>query len=251
MTTFIHLSDSHIGLPDANGHWETALKIIKARRPDFVLHTGDVTELGHQVDFEKARADLDSLGIPWRAIPGNHDIGDGPPVGKGPDPDALKRYDIALGPSRFIYPLGSWTLIGMSGLEFGTERQADSSARAWLSQAIDSVSGPIILAFHKPVFVDDINEVTETSAAMPACARSHMAENLHLPNLKLVLSGHRHAHRVIQNEVVSTVWAPAVNGPPENTPPMARTSALPAMLEFRLSAHGYQHQIIPLHETET
>ena len=251
MTTFIHISDSHIGLPDANQHWETALKIIKARQPDFVLHTGDVTEYGHQADFEQARADLDGLGIPWRAIPGNHDIGDGPPAGKGPNPDALKRYDIALGPSRFAYPLGAWTLIGMSGLEFGTGGSAESAAKAWLIQAMASVSGPIILAFHKPIFVDHIAEVTESSAAMPAYARAHLAVRLRQPNIKLVLSGHRHAHRVIQNDLVCTVWAPAVNGPPETTPPMAGTSALPAMLEFRLSPHGHQHQIVPLHEAKT
>lgn len=251
MTTFIHISDSHIGLPHAEQHWETALKIIKARQPDFVLHTGDVTEHGHQSDFEQARADLDGLGIPWRAIPGNHDIGDGPPAGKGPDPMHVKRYDIALGPSRFVYPLGSWTLVGMSGLEFGTGCCADMAAKAWLAQALASVSGPTILAFHKPVFVDHMADATDSSVAMPACARADLAMHLRQPNIKLVLSGHRHAHRVIQNDVISTVWAPAVNGPPETTPPMAGTPALPAMLEFRLSAHGHQHQIIPLYGAET
>lgn len=249
MARFIHISDSHLGLPGARRCWEYALKTIKARQPDFVLHTGDVTEHGRQQEFEQARADLDGLGIPWRAIPGNHDIGDGPPTGTGPDPSAVTRYDAVLGPSRFIYPLGSWTLIGISGLEFGSGQRSDASARKWLLQAISTVSGPIILAFHKPVFVDHMGEHTETSAAMPACARAHLAASLRLPNLKLVLSGHRHAHRVIQNDAISAVWAPAVNGPPEATPPMAGFRAPPAMLEFHLSRHGHQHQLVPLQET--
>ena len=246
MATFIQISDSHLGLPGAENRWSLAMSAIKARQPDFVLHTGDVTESGSEEQLRIARRGLDTLEIPWRAIPGNHDIGDSPPAGSGPDAAASERYDAALGPSRFTYPLDGWTIVGMSGLTFGTGRRDEAADWRWLSDALSSADGPTILAFHKPVFLDHVDELAETSSAMPTCARANLLPHLRATNTKLIVNGHRHAYRALQSDLLACVWAPSLAGPPESTPPMAQAPYPPGMVEFHLSPHGFQHQLIPL-----
>jgi 3',5'-cyclic AMP phosphodiesterase CpdA len=74
------VSDTHLSgrAPDALHNWDAVVREIERTGPDLVVHLGDLTLDGtdNRQDLEDARAALDRLTVPWRAVPGNHDIGD-------------------------------------------------------------------------------------------------------------------------------------------------------------------------------
>jgi 3',5'-cyclic AMP phosphodiesterase CpdA len=71
--TLLHLSDPHFGTerPEAV---DALRRLALAERPDLVVLSGDITQRARRRQFAAARAFLDSLGAPWLAVPGNHDI---------------------------------------------------------------------------------------------------------------------------------------------------------------------------------
>jgi 3',5'-cyclic AMP phosphodiesterase CpdA len=100
--TFAHLSDLHLSSPagaslgallgkrtlgylswrwrrrSAAGPaaWSALVRDVEAMRPDQVLITGDLTQLGLPTEFAQARRALESLGDASRVtvVPGNHDV---------------------------------------------------------------------------------------------------------------------------------------------------------------------------------
>jgi predicted phosphodiesterase len=76
----IQISDTHLSAekPHFLDNWRPLADWIKAQRPDLVIHTGDVTVdgAGNEADLAYAARLLDELGVRWRAVPGNHDVGD-------------------------------------------------------------------------------------------------------------------------------------------------------------------------------
>jgi len=79
--TFAQISDSHIGFnkppnADARATFREAIAKLKAlpQRPDFVIHTGDVSQLSRDEEFDDAEQMLKELGLPVFYIPGEHDM---------------------------------------------------------------------------------------------------------------------------------------------------------------------------------
>ena len=79
--TFAQLSDSHIGFnkppnADARATFREAIAKVKAlpHRPDFVIHTGDVSQLSRDDEFDDADQMLKELGLPVFFVPGEHDM---------------------------------------------------------------------------------------------------------------------------------------------------------------------------------
>ena len=79
--TFVQLSDSHIGFnkppnADARATFREAIAKVKALpvQPDFVIHTGDVSQLSRDQEFDDAEQMLKELGRPVFFVPGEHDM---------------------------------------------------------------------------------------------------------------------------------------------------------------------------------
>ena len=74
MRCLLHLSDVHFGPP----HYEPAAAGVEAlaaeRRPDLVVVSGDLTQRAKPQQFRQARRFLEGLGLPFLAVPGNHDV---------------------------------------------------------------------------------------------------------------------------------------------------------------------------------
>jgi 3',5'-cyclic-AMP phosphodiesterase len=78
--TFLQISDSHVGFdkpanPDARATYREAIAKVKALavKPDFILHTGDITHLSKDVEFDDADMILKEAGLPVFHVPGEHD----------------------------------------------------------------------------------------------------------------------------------------------------------------------------------
>jgi 3',5'-cyclic AMP phosphodiesterase CpdA len=81
--TFLQLSDSHIGFdkaanPDARATYREAVAKVRALavKPDFIIHTGDITQLSRDSEFDDADQILRETGIAAFFVPGEHDMVD-------------------------------------------------------------------------------------------------------------------------------------------------------------------------------
>jgi len=78
---FVQISDSHIGFakpanPDARATFREAVAKVMAlpQRPDFIIHTGDVSQLSRDNEFDDAEQILRETGMQVFFIPGEHDM---------------------------------------------------------------------------------------------------------------------------------------------------------------------------------
>ncbi len=79
--SFLQISDSHIGFdkpanPDASATLREAIAKIKAlpNKPAFMIHTGDITHLSKDKEFDDADQIIKEAGIPVFYAPGEHDV---------------------------------------------------------------------------------------------------------------------------------------------------------------------------------
>ena len=79
--SFLQISDSHIGFskpanPDALGTLREAIAKIKAlpEKPAFMIHTGDITHLSKDGEFDQAEQIIREAGLPVFYVPGEHDL---------------------------------------------------------------------------------------------------------------------------------------------------------------------------------
>jgi 3',5'-cyclic AMP phosphodiesterase CpdA len=79
--TFVQLSDSHISFnkppnADAKATFREAIAKVRAlpNQPDFVIHTGDVSQLSRDEEFDDAEQMLKEAGLPVFFVPGEHDM---------------------------------------------------------------------------------------------------------------------------------------------------------------------------------
>src|ERR1041385_6076275 len=79
--SFVQVSDSHIGFtkdpnPDARATFREAVAKIRAlpQKPDFILHTGDITQLSKDQEFDDADQIIKGAGLNVFHVPGEHDM---------------------------------------------------------------------------------------------------------------------------------------------------------------------------------
>ncbi len=73
MSVLLQISDPHFGTEQLPVVEALAL-LSRVQRPDLVVLSGDITQRATQAQFRAARTFMDRLGVPFLAIPGNHDI---------------------------------------------------------------------------------------------------------------------------------------------------------------------------------
>jgi 3',5'-cyclic AMP phosphodiesterase CpdA len=73
MSTVLQVSDTHFGT-EQSAVVEALVVFAQQQKPDLLLLSGDITQRARPEEFRAARAFVDRLGVPFLAIPGNHDI---------------------------------------------------------------------------------------------------------------------------------------------------------------------------------
>jgi len=81
--TFLQISDSHVGFdkpanPNALGTFQEAIAKINAMPtpPAFIIHTGDISHLSKDKEFDDADQAMKALKQTVHVIPGEHDVAD-------------------------------------------------------------------------------------------------------------------------------------------------------------------------------
>ena len=232
-TRVLVVSDSHLSsrTPEALANWDAVVEHIASDRPDVVVHAGDVSTDGTEVedDLAFARVQLDRSELPVHAIPGNHDLGDNPHAGyadpsgairdhaeddgDGPrhgriDAGRLARYRTHLGPDRFTIDIPGWRLVGVDAQLFDSGLDDEAIQWAWLDEQVRA-AGPrdrVGLFVHKPVIpspslADDVNP----GRYVPPSARARLLGT----GARLVVSGHTHQFCRHRTDGVTHVWVPS------------------------------------------
>jgi 3',5'-cyclic AMP phosphodiesterase CpdA len=254
MTPFriVQISDLHLGpaLDHHRENWEIALEWLAEARPDLVIVTGDlVDEPDEPGIFAFAREQMERMPAPWRAIPGNHDIGD---CLSHPDPDKhvtaarRVRWLDAFGPDWWRHGAQHWTLLGLNAQLLqagdGSEAQWD-----WLAGTLAELppAMPVALFIHRGLFLDHPSETAVTDDVLHPEARRRLAALFGGRALRLVASGHKHQYRSFSLGGSLHVWTPSVAC--VNKAPDVKSWGLRIVgfVEYRLSpSGGLRHRLI-------
>ena len=158
--TFVQLSDSHIGFnkppnADARATFAEAIAKVKAlpQQPDFIIHTGDVSQLSRDAEFDDAEQMLKATGLPVFYVPGEHDMLD-PDGGKaflnrfGKGAKGAGWYSFDHRGVHFI------ALVNVADLKPGGMGNLGAEQLAWLKSdlAAHSSSTPIVVFAHIPLW---------------------------------------------------------------------------------------------------
>jgi len=156
--TFVQISDSHLGFqgkanPDVAGTFSQSIDLVNALpdRPDFVIHTGDVTHFSTVEQFDQAKQMMMSLRTSHVVVlPGEHDAVD----------DAGQKYLSVFGAAT----LGTgWFSFDHKGVHFialvnTTGQQVlghlGAEQLAWIRKDVAHLSSetPIVVFSHIPLF---------------------------------------------------------------------------------------------------
>ncbi|WP_395010230.1 metallophosphoesterase family protein [Undibacterium sp.] len=73
MSVLMQISDPHFGTEQPQV-MAALTSLVKQQQPNLVVLSGDITQRAKPAQFRAARSFMDSLQVPFLAIPGNHDI---------------------------------------------------------------------------------------------------------------------------------------------------------------------------------
>jgi 3',5'-cyclic-AMP phosphodiesterase len=158
--TFLQVSDSHIGfnkLPnaDARATFREAVAKVKALKvqPDFIIHTGDVSQLSRDEEFDDADQILKETGLPVFFVPGEHDMLD--PDGGKAFRDRFGRGTLGAGWYSFDHKgVHFVALVNVADLKPGGMGNLGAEQLKWLAADLAGrpSSTPIVVFAHIPLW---------------------------------------------------------------------------------------------------
>jgi hypothetical protein len=215
----ILVSDTHLSASarQAQANWDAVVDYVGTRAPDLVIHLGDLSLDGahNAADLRHGRTQLSRLPTAWRAVPGNHDIGDNPwpgaPAGSAVDAARHQRWLDIVGADHWSVTAGGWLVLAVNAQLPGSGLEAEAAQWSWLEEQIGRHRGrqPVALISHKPVAATG----PELAAAppyrfWPPPARDRLARLFGGTPPALVMSGHVHQYRLLRLDRTDHLWVP-------------------------------------------
>lgn len=188
---FAFISDTHIGSPNGSAEEDLrrTIRDINARHDiAFVVLTGDITEMGTNDELRLAKQILDSLGLPWYIIPGNHDTGWSESGG-----DMFKTI---FGDDKFSFEYQGIRFLGCASGPYVrmSDGHVPRDAVNWLDTELKKIKPgqPVLFLNHYPIDdgLDNWYEITD---------------RLRQYNTQGILCGHGHANRAMNFEDIPGV----------------------------------------------
>ena len=209
-----HLSDRHAYFTD---NYDNFVALMQADPPDLIIHTGDVAFNGPDApgDLAFGHGRLELLPRPWRAIPGNHDVGEAPQgeACKQPVTQARRaQWHSRFGESWWVQDFGAWRLIGLDTALPGSGLPQEDEQHAFLTQALAQRGArPVMLFTHMPPFMGDSGDAKFTRGALNLPQRSTFLDQCVQGGVRAIACGHLHIYRALQHRGMDIVWAPATS----------------------------------------
>jgi 3',5'-cyclic AMP phosphodiesterase CpdA len=214
----IQISDTHLspGKPHFSDNWEPLAAWIAGQRPDLVIHTGDATVdgAGDETDLAHVAGLMDALGVRWRAVPGNHDVGEPGHDRQPVNAERLAAWRRHFGPDCWVEDIGKGAsgsrLIGLDAMLIGSGEPEEKEQAAWLEVATAGAQGRRIAWFlHRPLFVDDPEEGDTGYWSIKPQPRAGLITMVRQYRVALVASGHLHQARDFARDGTRYIWSPA------------------------------------------
>jgi 3',5'-cyclic AMP phosphodiesterase CpdA len=210
----IQISDTHLspGKSHFGPNWAPLAAWIADQHADLVIHTGDLTVDGADVeeDLRYAAKLLHELRIPFRAVPGNHDVGDAGHPRQPVNNDRLARWRAHFGPDWWFEDLEDYRLIGLDAMLLGSGMPEEAAQAGWLETVMESADGRRIAWFlHRPLFLDSAEEGDTGYWSVKPQQRARLLQLAGRHSVSLIASGHLHKAHRITHQATCYVWAPA------------------------------------------
>ena len=158
--SFLQISDSHVGFnkpanPDALGTLREAVEMIRMlpEKPAFIIHTGDISHLSKDREFDDADQVLRETGLPLFFVPGEHDLLDDEPgraylarYGKGSRGAGWYSFD-----KSGVHFVG---LVNVVDLKAGGLGNLGAEQLDWLERDVAGLSSstPVVVFAHIPLW---------------------------------------------------------------------------------------------------
>ena len=247
----IQISDTHLSPGKAHfaDNWAPLAGWIAEQRPQLVIHTGDVTvdgadveeDLGYTVELMRG------LGVRFRAVPGNHDVGD---VGHGRQPlteDRLQRWRAHFGPDRWVEDVEDCRLIGFDAMLLGSGEHKETQQAEWLEAVMHDAGDRRIAWFlHRPLFLDNPDEGDTGYWSVKPQPRAGLLNLTRRHSVALVASGHLHRAHDFVRDGTRYIWAPSsafLVGPRMKAPPMPGENRLGAVV-YKIAGRRIEADIV-------
>ncbi|MBZ9966576.1 MULTISPECIES: metallophosphoesterase [unclassified Mesorhizobium] len=214
MTRIVQISDTHLspGKRHFHANSQPLLDWLKESHADLVIHTGDVTVDGADVeeDMRYCAEIMDSIGLPYLAVPGNHDVGEPKHPYQPVNAERLARWRRHFGPDWWHRDIEGWRLIGLDSMLFGSDEPAETEQMAWLESAMREASGRRIGWFtHRPLFIGEPREGDVGYWAPTPVPRARLLDLVRRFDVAFVASGHLHKLHDSVVDNVRYLWAPS------------------------------------------
>lgn len=204
----LQVSDTHLGpgVPMAGEHWTAVVAHVARTEPDLVIHTGDMTLDGirEPEQLDHARSRVAELTRPFRAVPGNHDVGDIDDPDRPIDPERRDAFAAAFGPTNWVHDEDGWRLVG---LDVQALQSGDAELEAWCRSAL-AADTPTALFLHRPIRPwGEAADKPERFVYEPW--RTRLLDAIGGGDVRLVASGHVHQFLDHDEAGVRHIWAPS------------------------------------------
>ncbi|MFZ3234088.1 MAG: metallophosphoesterase [Stellaceae bacterium] len=218
LVRIVQISDTHLSQdkPHFLRNWAPLAAWIADQHPDLVIHTGDVTAdgAGVEADLGFSAHLMDELGIRWRAVPGNHDVGDARHNRQPVNAERLSAWQRHFGPDRWVEDVAEgaqrWRLVGFDALLMGSGEPEEDEQAQWLEQVMAEAGERRIGWFlHRPLFLEDPGEGDTGYWSIKPQPRGVLLALVRRHRVALVASGHLHKARDFAFEGTRYIWSPA------------------------------------------
>ncbi len=249
----VHVSDTHLSPTHRYFamNWDCFVAEMAAAPPDFLVHGGDLAlnapvALG---DLPFAAGKIAALGLPWRAVAGNHDVGEAPAFSRLDQPLTPARmaaWRTHVGPAWWQQDLGEWRLIGLDTALMGSGLAEEAAQRAFLRAALAGREGrPVMVFVHMPPFDADPGDAAWSTAVIPHVARGEFLDTCADGGVKVIACGHLHVYRRVRHRGMEIVWAPATAMVDvRRNLAKRRRFPRPGYVEWTLSGRGATHRLV-------
>jgi 3',5'-cyclic AMP phosphodiesterase CpdA len=230
--SFLQLSDSHVGFdkaanPNALATLDEAITKVGTlpAKPAFMIHTGDITHLSKDDQFDNAKQVIGKLNLDAHYVPGEHDIIDEnngkaylDRYGKGTKGAGWYSFD-----DHGVHFVG---LVNVVDLKGGGMGNLGDEQLAWLADDLKgkSPSTPIVLFAHIPLWTISLDWGWGTQDSAKALSLTSRFGSV------TVLNGHIHQimQKVEGNVTFHTARSTAFPQPAPGTAPSPGPKVVPA-----------------------
>ena len=213
------ISDTHLGREKSyfTANFHKVAAHIAAARFNLVLNSGDMSldGAGCEDDLLEASRLHETLRVPVRFIPGNHDLGesqDAPQHAGLPTITAARRqrYLACFGDDYWSLEAPGWRILAINAQLLGSDlAEADAQLRFVQEKAAASRGTRLALFVHKPLFDASADEGAVSGRFVNPMPRRQLLEALGDCTPALIASGHVHQYRSTRPTQSHHVWAPS------------------------------------------